>query len=222
MSSKKAFVVGMGVGASGAGLGAMILSGRKRIAGLFRRPNQKGQPVSLASGASYRPSPRPVSGLATSNSSTPKPIPGISRSKSKAQPKPIPGISGSKPKSLPGTSESKPAPAIQLYPASITIRSDDGSTKKADGYQVVRPSGASTGLAITPYQSSADGNESWGVTHMNSGALVQGPFKNISEAQGLAARLSELRWTRLSVPPEDLSRAQQIVSDYEKSLAAGQ
>jgi hypothetical protein len=205
LSSRQAFAVGVGAGASGTALGAALIANRRRIVNLFRRQKTgTRRPISLADGAAEK--------------STLIPIPGIgSKPPASSGPIPIPGIGSKPPASL----------RTQLQLASITIRESAGSTKQTNGYEVLRVSGASTGLALTPYQSddkndrnSANGSpQRWSVTHMNSGMLIDGPIGSVSEAHELANRLSPLRWTTLSVPEADMARAQKIVIEYRQSLA---
>ncbi|MFN8459280.1 MAG: hypothetical protein U0401_32285 [Anaerolineae bacterium] len=55
----------------------------------------------------------------------------------------------------------------------------------------MRPSGSSTGLAITPYQQgdkqgnslSNEETQAWGVTHLNTGMLIDGPFSSLPKAR---------------------------------------
>jgi hypothetical protein len=221
MSSQQAFAVGVGAGASGTALGAALFANRRRIVNFFRRQKTgTRRPISLADGAAEKSTPIPIPGIGSKSlaRSGPIPIPGIgSKRPANSGPIPIPGIGSKPPTSL----------RTELQPASITIRESAGSTKQTNGYEVLRASGASTGLALTPYQNddkhdrnSANGSaQRWSVTHMNTGMLIDGPIGSVTEAHELANRLSPLRWTTLSVPEADMGRAQKIVTEYRQSLA---
>ena len=244
-ASNKAFVVGVGTGISGAVVGAALIANRQRITNLFRRQKTgERRPISLAEGAAQKPTAIPIPGMPSkppASSGGAIPIPGMpSRPPaSSGGPIPIPGIPSKPPAShgaipIPGIPSKPPtstgvgASSTHLHESAITIRESDGNTKRINGYEVLRPSGGSTGLAITPYQSSdKNGNDSsneqaqtWGVTHMNTGMLIDGPFSSVSQAHGLATQLSTLRWTALSIPEQDVTKAQQIVTQYRQSLGS--
>lgn len=247
LSSMQAFAVGVGTGAGGTAVAAALIANRRRIIDFFRRQKTgTRRPISLATGVAKKPAPVPVPGLGSRPTPIPDgtlrgsviPVPGLG---SRPTPIPVPGL-GNKPAPIPdGTLRGNaiPVPGLgtgggtfgsqtQLQPASIRIRGSDGATSQTNGYEVLRPSGGSTGLAITPYQpgnknGNASSNEkvqAWGVTHMNTGMLIDGPFDSVTEAHGLANQLSPLRWTVLSVPQQDVTKAQQIVTHYRQSLLA--
>ena len=89
---------------------------------------------------------------------------------------------------------------------------------------MVRPDGGDTGLAITPHlEQGGDGQVvekpgAWGVTHARSGALIDGPYQSIAQAQGLATELSALPWAASRVADVDVAQAKQIINHYRQSL----
>jgi hypothetical protein len=120
--------------------------------------------------------------------------------------------------SKPPTTTGTGASSTHLQESAITIREGDGNTKRINGYEVLRPSGGSTGLAITPYQSSnkngdASSNEqtqTWGVTHMNTGMLIDGPFSSVSQAQ--TATSYQPMMDVVVCPGQDVAKAQKCHS----------
>lgn len=243
----QAFAAGVSTGASGAAVGAAFIANRRRLINFFRwQKTEARRSISLATGVSEKAPPVPIPGLGSRSAlitdgtrrRSAIPVPGL---ESKPTPIPIPGL-GNKPTPIPdGTRRGSviPVPGLstgsdafnsqtRLQPASIQIRGSDGVTSQTNGYEVLRPSGSSTGLAITPYQQgdkqgnslSNEETQAWGVTHLNTGMLIDGPFSSLPKAHGLANRLSPLRWTALSVPEQDVAKAQQIVTHYRQSLRA--
>lgn len=222
LSSKQAFLAGMAVGASGTGLGAFLLAKRERLANFFRGRQQESGP-----GRQSRPKPKPKS------------IPGLSAGEpARSKPKPIPGLSAGapakpKPKSIPGLSQRKPLPTLsdasasqtklQAVPIGVLGRNGQALTLQ-NSYRVVRSDGSDTGLAITPHLEQSDNGPSvekqdaWGITHIGSGALLDGPYQTIAQAQGLASELSTLRWTASTVPTADVNRAKEIIGQYRQRL----
>ncbi len=231
LSGKQAFYAGVGTGAFGATLVAIVAANRKRIAGFFRGsaskpPSKNARPIrppakpipglSGSVGSGIRPPARPIPGLsgATGGGSRPaaKPIPGLSgpaTSKTSPPAKPIPGLSA-------------PPGQTKLKPASISLLSGRGYEKK-EGYEVIREDGAPTGLALTPYAGQtgeADGSgEQWGVTHIRTGKLIDGPYQDIPQAQALAAKLAPLQWDAKTTPPASLKRAGKVISEHRQTLA---
>jgi len=220
LSSKQAFFAGMAVGASGTGLGAFLVAKRQRIANLFRGRQQ-------ASGPGRQSRPKP----------TPKPIPGLAAgSPARSKPKPIPGLAdapAAKPKPIPGLSKRQPLPTLsgasasqtKLQAAPVQVLGRDGKAFTVqNSYRVVRPDGSDTGLAITPHLEQGDKGQTverpdaWSVTHAGSGALIDGPYPTIAQAQGLATELSALRWTASSVPKADVDRAKALIGHYRQRL----
>jgi hypothetical protein len=222
LSSKQAFFAGMAVGASGTGLGAFLVARRQRIAKVFRGRQQ-------ASGSGRQSGPKP----------TPKPIPGLAAgSPARSKPKPIPGLADapaakSKPKPIPGLSQRKPLPTLsdaaasqtKLQAAPVRVLGRDGQALTLqNSYRVVRPDGSDTGLAITPHLEQGDKGQTverqaaWSVTHAGSGALIDGPYPTIAQAQGLATELATLRWTASSVPKADVDRAKALIGHYRQRL----
>ena len=206
MSSKQAFFTGLGVGASGTGLGAVLLANRQRLARLFRRSGRPRQAVALTGTV------RPVNGAARTGQK-PKPIPALAAGRAtSSKPKPVPVLAT--------------APTT-LQAASIQIQTGSGEPFLAeDSYRVVRADGSDTGLAITPYLESGQANgkpavkaDAWGVTHAGSGALVAGPYESVDQAQELATKLSNLPWTG-TMSKQDVGRAKRIIQAYRTSRTA--
>jgi hypothetical protein len=222
LSSKQAFFAGMAVGASGTGLGAFLVAKRQRIANFFRDrqpargPGRQSRP---------KPTPKPIPGLAAGSParSKPKPIPGLAdASAAKPKPKPIPGLSKRQPlPTLSGTSASQTK--LQAGPVQVLGRDGQAFTVQ-NSYRVVRPDGSDTGLAITRHLEQDDKGQTverpdaWSVTHAGSGALIDGPYPTIAQAQGLATELSALRWTASSVPKADVDRAKALIGQYRQRL----
>jgi hypothetical protein len=224
LSNKQAFFAGVAVGASGAGLGSLAVARRQKLANFFRRltdkksdtPPRQAVPVTgpgpARSGA--KPKPRPIPGLASP-----------SRQPKKA--KPIPGLPAKQTKTIPILANpSNSAPQTKLQAASIPMQDGQGQTyTPQNSYRVLRPDGSDTGLAITPYLEQGENRQvaekvgAWGVTHTGTGALLDGPFPSISQAQGLATELSTLRWTAARVPKADVDQARQMIGQYRQSLA---
>jgi hypothetical protein len=88
--------------------------------------------------------------------------------------------------------------------------------------RVVRPNGGDTGLAITPGVTQGQNGPveqpgQWGITHTGSGALISGPYDDLSKAQQLASQLSELRWTEAKMPKSDIMKAKGIIKAFATS-----
>lgn len=207
MSSKQAFFTGLAVGASGAGLGALIVAHRRRLTNLFRG-NPPRQAITVAKPT--RPKPRPIPGLAEGKSESTRSIPALA-GKNRRQAKPIPAL----------------AATTRLKAAPVRMQTGEGQPFLADnGYHVVRPDGSETGLAITPYleqrgaggQTMANPNQ-WGVTHTATGALIDGPYDSLEQAQGLAAKLAPLAWASATMRKADMSRAKRLIKAYRQTLA---
>jgi hypothetical protein len=206
LSSKQAFYTGVAVGASGTGVGALALARRHQLARLL---GLGPKPISAPRQAIARPKPKPVPGLAeTSPKRGPKPIPGLKQTTTK--PKPVPSLTPSDP------------PQTQLQAAPIRMRDSEGQLVTSQhSYRVVRPDGTETGLALTPYLEQKDGQTvesetAWGVTHTGTGALIEGPFESIAQAQGLATILSPLRWTKTPLPRADVDRARELSEQHRQ------
>lgn len=213
LSGKQAFLAGVAVGVAGTGLGTFLVSKRRRLANLF----QGQRPGSLTPGT--RPQPVPIPGLSQTPSvkSKPKPIPGLSATTpAKAKPKPIPGISP--------TAGNTQAIATQtkLRPAEVQVRGNqDEMTKLANSYQVVRSDGTDTGLAVTPHLQ-PDGRvkeDAWSVTHVASGALIDGPYESVTQAQGLATNLSGLGWAASRLAQAEVKQAKTMIARFRQSLS---
>jgi hypothetical protein len=207
MSSKQAFFTGLAVGVSSTGLGALIVANRQRLANLLRG-NQPRQAIPMM--GQNRSAGQPV---------RPKPIPGLAEGKTKT-------AAGR------GRNKAKPIPALaattRLKAAPIQMQTGDGQPFLAEnGYRVVRPDGSDTGLAITPYlEQGGEGKQPverpkcWGVTHTGTGALVDGPYDSLEQAQGLATKLAPLPWTTgTAMPKADMTRVKRLIKAYRQALA---
>jgi hypothetical protein len=89
----------------------------------------------------------------------------------------------------------------------------------------MRADGSDTGLAVTPYLESGQANgkpavkaDAWGVTHTGSGALVDGPYDNLDQAQGLATKLSNISWIG-AMSKQEVGQAKRIIQAHRKSRA---
>lgn len=247
LSSKQAFFAGMAVGASGTGLGAFLLAKRQRLANVFRgrqpasgpgrqsRPKPTPKPIpGLAGGSPARSKPKPIPGLADASAAKPKPIPGLSKRQ------PLPTLRAEPPRPELGTKAQDEALSdasasqtkLQAGPVQVLGRDGQAFTVQ-NSYRVVRPDGSDTGLAITPHLRSTwrpaqvepgdkgqtvERPDAWSVTHAGSGALIDGPYPTIAQAQGLATELSALRWTASSVPKADVDRAKALIGQYRQRL----
>jgi hypothetical protein len=221
LSSKQAFYAGVSVGVSGAGLSAILVANRQRIASFFQRRGQAQprQAISIGPGTPVRPKPKPIPALGTAGTSTqtkPKPMPGLAKTTSKQKPKPIPTLSNPASTTI----------DTRLKATSVAVKTADGQSTKTEGYDVVRADDSRTGLAITPYVGQQGNGESkpggWGITHVGTGALIDGPYDSVDQAQGLANQLASLRWTGTAVPKADVTQARQVIKRYRQSLADGE
>lgn len=235
LAGKRSFYAGVAVGAGGA-VGGMALA-----AAIRRRRNGaesgKRQPVPIEPARGTRAKPRQIPQAARQRPGTranPKQIPrkasdaAGSRTNPKKIPRRAPDAAGSRtnPKKIPVRSTS-PA-ETRLQAAQLSIRTGGGqSFTPTSSYRVVRPDGSDTGLAVTPCVWEGDGGQlvedekRWGVTHTASGNLISGPYDTLSQAQGLATQLSDLRWTGSRVPATDVEQAKQIISAYQPGPDAG-
>lgn len=220
ISSKQAFFTGLAVGASGTGLGALLVANRQRITNLFQRSNSPRQALALTG--------KPQLGNGTARmKKQPKPIPALAiKSEGRSKPKPIPGLVKSGSTAL----ISKPIPVLATSPTTLQASAVEMKTGSGEpflaknSYRVVRADGSDTGLAVTPYLESGQANgkpavkaDAWGVTHTGSGALVDGPYDNIEQAQELATKLSNLSWIG-TMSKQEVGQAQRIVQAHRKSL----
>ena len=207
LSSKQAFYAGVAVGASGTGAGALALAWRQQLARLLGLGPKT---ITAPRQAIARPKP--------------KPLPGLSGAPAKRSPKSIPGLaaSASKPKPIPTLATGDP-PQTKLQAAPIRMRDSQGQlVTSQNSYRVVGPDGTKTGLAITPYLEQKDGQTvesetAWGVTHTGTGALLEGPFESVAQAQGLATALSPLRWTTTPLPRADVDQARELIEQYRQA-----
>lgn len=220
LSSKQAFFTGLAVGVSGTGLGAVLVANRQRMANLFRQSQKPRQAVAVAGKR------QPANGSPRLKKQA-KSIPALAaRSERKSKPKPIPALTksnsaGSTPKSIPVLATSP----TTLQPAVVQMKIGSGKPFLAqNSYRVVRADGSDTGLAVTPYLESGQTNgkpavkaDAWGVTHTGSGALVDGPYDSVDQAQALATKLSNLSWTG-TMSKQEVGQAQRIVQAHRKSL----
>ena len=84
----------------------------------------------------------------------------------------------------------------------MDIKSADGWIRVQGGYCVYTPSGAGTGLAITPLVTQDDqGNlvtskQQWNITHLKSSLALAGPYPSVEEARRLASILAQVEWRR--------------------------
>ncbi|MCB0014197.1 MAG: hypothetical protein KDE34_19930 [Anaerolineales bacterium] len=221
MSSKQAFFTGLAVGASGTGLGALLVTNRQRLTNLLQRTKAPRQALAVNSQSG------PANGTPRVKKQ-PKPIPALAAgSGGKSQPKPIPGLT----KSGSSRSTAKPIPVLATSPTTLqaaAVEMKTGSDEPylaQNSYRVVRADGSDTGLAVTPYLDPGQANgkpavkaDAWGVTHTGSGALVDGPYDNIEQAQELATKLSNLSWSG-AMSMQEVSQAQRIVQAHRKSRA---
>jgi hypothetical protein len=217
LSSKQAFFTGLAIGASGTGLGALAVVNRQRLTDLLQRAKAPRQALAVSrpsgSGNGTTPAkkqPKPIPALAAGKS-RPTPIPGLTKSgSSRLSPKPIPVLATS---------------PTTLQAAAVEIKTGGGgeSYLAQNSYRVVRADGSDTGLAVTPYLKSgqpAGQTEAWGVTHTGSGALVDGPYASVDQAQALATKLSNLAWTG-PLSKQEIGQAHRIVQAHRQSMAGG-
>ena len=218
LAGKRSFYAGVAVGAGGA-VGGLLLA--KAIQNRRRNGAQDGkrQPVPIeGSPQSTRANPRPIPRetlQAEGTRANPRKIPQEALRRNpgtRANPRPVPVLSRP-------PAETK----LQAAPLRMQVDGEQPFTPK-NSYRVVRPDGSDTGLAVTPYVRKGENgqlvedDQSWGVTHAASGSLISGPYRSISQAQGLATRLSGLRWTAARVPAEDVNQARQFAQDYRRNL----
>jgi hypothetical protein len=215
LASKRSFYAGVAVGAGGTvGSMALIKAIQKR-----RNGTQIGgrQPVPAGPALGLRANPQKI------------PKEALQRPGTRANPKKIPmdkapNAPGTRanPKQIPVLSRTPAETKLKAEPIRIQTGSGQPFTPK-NSYRVVRPDGADTGLAVTPYVREGENgqlvedDQNWGVTHASSGSLISGPYRSVSQAQGLATQLSGLRWTAARVPAEDVNQAKQIISAYRRS-----
>ena len=82
-----------------------------------------------------------------------------------------------------------------------------------------------TGMALTPSYQIKNGQpltgETWGVTHVDTGRLIAGGFDDLRQAEGLAARLAGLDWSRPfeTMPRAGVQTATRIIHDSRAGLA---
>ncbi|MBE7556701.1 MAG: hypothetical protein HS126_37095 [Anaerolineales bacterium] len=215
LASKRSFYAGVAVGAGGTvGSMALIKAIRTR-----RNGAQTGgrQPVPAGPAPGLRANPQKI------------PKEALQRPGTRANPKKIPMDKASNapgtranPKQIPVLSRTPAETKLKAEPIRIQTGSGQPFTPK-NSYRVVRPDGTDTGLAVTPYVREGENgqlvedDQNWGVTHASSGSLISGPYRSVSQAQGLATQLSGLRWTAARVPAEDVNQAKQIISAYRRS-----
>src|SRR5690606_6952609 len=107
----------------------------------------------------------------------------------------------------PPTKAAQPIPAlaartqpVKLQAGPVRMQLGREQSYTADSYRLVRADGSETGLALTPYltltgpDKAIERSEQWGLTHLNSGALVSGPYPTLGEAQTLGQQLAALDW----------------------------
>lgn len=203
LAGKRSFYAGVAVGAGGTAGGMALV---KAIQNRRRNGIQPGRrsPVPAGPAPGTRTGPRKISSEARQRPGT------------RANPRKIPVLSRT------------PA-ETGLQAATIRMQTGSGQpfTPK-NSYRVVRPDGQDTGLAITPYVREGENgqlvedDQSWGVTHAASGSLISGPYSSISQAQGLATRLSGLGWSAARVPTEEVDQAKQIIKAYRRRSSQSQ
>jgi len=94
---------------------------------------------------------------------------------------------------------------INLKPAWVTF----GAIQNVEGYEVIFPGGAKTGLTITPeIKIEADGHLKinklrWYVNYERAGRPIGGPYESVSQAKGMAALMAQFDWNR---PPESFTK----------------
>ncbi len=221
LASQRAFYAGVAVGAVGSeGLALAVRRFRRR-----RRWSRAGSFARTVAAPGSRSHPKPIPildhgvdlrpGLADRRRQ-PRAIPGLpirmDGTSTWPRPKPIPGIKAG-------------AVETHLKPAPLQIQTRQGP-RSVDGYRLLRPDGAGTGLAITPELIEGEGgrvqeNKSgWMVSHANSGAAVAGPYRTVTEAQSLAGQLAHLPWTAEGLSPADLGQAKSIITNYQAGAAS--
>ena len=121
------------------------------------------------------------------------------------------------------------ARSVRLEMRPVEVQTPWGWVRLAsDAYFVYKREGSSgTGLAITPQvRRDSQGNvttntRQWNVTHLNSGKVVNGPFKSLDEAHGLAGALAAFTdWRRSDdkFSQAEIRETRQIIQDYRDIL----
>lgn len=215
LAGKRSFYAGIAVGSGGALGGLALVKAIQRQRQNGRRVSEP-QPVPAGPAPGRRTHPRKIPEAALRRPGTranPRKIPlgkGADGPGTRANPKQIPVLAG-------GSTETK------LQAAPIRMQTGGEPFTPQTSYRVLRPDGSETGLAVTPYVRESESGQlvederNWGVTHAASGSLISGPYRSVSQAQGLASHLSGLRWTAAQVPAEDVAQAKQIVSAYRRN-----
>ena len=196
LSSQQAFYSGLAVGVSGTGLVSLLVAKRAALGAVLNRWR-----AGASSNGAARIQARPIPQLGRRS---------LKPADDKQVAQPIPALAA----------RHQPI-KLQAGPVRMQLGQEQSYTA-ADSYRLVRADGSETGLALTPYlvQQEPTGKvartEQWGVTHLSSGALVSGPYKNVAEAQALAGQLTALDWTKSRLPASDSERAKRIIETYQQ------
>lgn len=247
LTSKRSFYAGVAVGAAGTG-GVMLLVNRFRrsttqegggpssvrpISGVNYGSTGRPIPPLVSSGRGGSPirSGQPANGGMRSNRPQMIPMGGGRPAGGGVQtgPRPI-SMAGVQPagRNLPRVVPvlRAPLPDTKLQPASIKVQANGQVFTPTTSYRVLTPDGQDTGLAITPEivetgdstNPLAAKENSWCLTHTRTGQLISGPYDTVSKAQKLATQLAPLPWGAASMSSGEMSRAQQLIADYQQSL----
>ena len=188
LSSKQAFFAGLTLGATGAGLGALLVARRQ---GGSPTPRQALAIAPPAGKPARKKQPKPIPALAAGPQT--KPIPGLSTSRPTGA-KPIPGLS---PSGRAGVRPIQMGSSTTLQPAAVELATDRGEPLVAkNSYRVMQADGSDSGLALTPHLSEGTQkpSEAWSLTHTATGKRVAGPFASLEQTHRLATQLSPLGW----------------------------
>jgi len=126
-----------------------------------------------------------------------------------------------------GTHRAPGAVRLQEQPVEVIVGGKNGAPPRMvrlekNTFAVLRGD-TPTGMALTPAM--IDGRpapDRWAVTHIDTGRAFADSFRDIHEAEGLAALLSQFDWTRPfdAMPQSVLTEAGDIIGRYQAQLTA--
>jgi len=124
-----------------------------------------------------------------------------------------------------GTYRAPGAVRLQEQPVDVIVGGENGAPPRMvrleeNAFAVLRGD-TPTGMALTPAM--IDGRPApdlWAVTHMDTGRAFADGFRDIHEAEGLAALLSQFNWTQPfdAMPQSVLKEAGEIIGRYQAQL----
>jgi len=208
LDSKQAFYTGLALGAASAGAGVVAVANRHN----FGRAYKKLRGGRNATATVVLPS--------GSRQTQAIPARSVTRATSSHQLRPIKPIPKPEPKPIPALARASQETKLKAGEVRMRVGSSGETFTSPNSYRVMRPDGSDTGLAITPAVSRGEEGPveqpgQWGLTHAGSGALISGPYDDLTKVHRLASQLSGLRWTEANMPQTDVMKAKGIIKAFE-------